>query len=102
MAETIIQQKRQKILMNVFVLLILVVLIFYFRTPILELIKKRAGTFVFPPPIYPPPLLEKIKINFEVLQSSYLKELLLFEKLPEFKETPGRENPFSPISIPKP
>ena len=38
----------------------------------------------------------QVKINFELLESSAVKELQPFEKVPPLEELEGRENPFVP------
>jgi len=41
-------------------------------------------------------LSEEIKINFEVLENSFLKELQPFVKISPFVGEKGRKNPFTP------
>lgn len=51
-----------------------------------------------PKPLPPPPIPTAhppIKIDFEILASEDIKDLLPFEEIP-FPEEIGRENPFSP------
>ncbi|MBZ9572844.1 hypothetical protein KJA17_01475 [Patescibacteria group bacterium] len=54
--------------------------------------------FLKPKPLPPPPILTfhpAIKIDFEILGSQDIQDLLPFEKIP-FPEEIGRENPFMP------
>lgn len=83
------QRKKQKTLILITGLIVgvaLVVLWFgYFREE-----KETLPTIVAPP--------QKIKINFEILENPFLKELRPFEKVAPFpfEDGIGRENPFLP------
>lgn len=83
------QRKRQKFLVPI-VLAVLgltfIVLWFgYFK-------KKEAPTEVG----VSAPVLQEIKINFEVLENPLLKELQSFEEITPYEGSIGRENPFLP------
>lgn len=40
--------------------------------------------------------IKEIKINFEVLESLFIEEIIVFEEIPSFEGEIGRENPFLP------
>lgn len=48
------------------------------------------------PSLFQPILPPEIKINFEILESSALNELQLYEEISPFEGEIGRENPFIP------
>lgn len=88
MVITIQQEKRRQSYLVVVLVVIILAIIFilwqyFFKKPqpILE------------PKILAPP---KIEINFEILESPVLKELLPFEEIKPIIEPYGRENPFLP------
>lgn len=82
------QKEKQKYLISVFLVVILVIfLVVYFG-----FLKKEKPSEI-EEVIYQPP---KIELNFQVLESQFLKELLPFEEIKRFEGKIGRENPFLP------
>lgn len=89
MAITFLQQKRkQQHLTLVFIGAILLILVVVWK----GLLSKPETPPLLPEPVKPP----EVKINFEVLQNTFLEELKPLEEIPPFEETAGRENPFIP------
>jgi len=82
------KKEKQKYLTLVFLVTIFVIfLLVYFG------FLKKEKPFEVREVIYQPP---KIEINFDILKSPFLKELLPFEEIKEFEGKIGRENPFLP------
>lgn len=83
-------EKRQKILIYVFAVVVLVTLLVlwlgYFKPE-----KPLEEAFL-------PPVIKKIEINWDVLKNPFLENLQTFEGLPPLppEEEIGRENPFLP------
>lgn len=81
------ERKKQRYLLFILVAIILLVLLF------------AVYNFLMKPSV--PTNLEanktpEIKVNFDFLKNQNLKDLSTFEKVPEFHEQVGRENPFIP------
>jgi len=89
MAITLLEEKKSKnyLIIILGIIIFLAIFIFVWRG---FLIKPEG---VSPSIIQKPP---EIKINFEILNSSVLKELEPFEEIKPTEETIGRENPFLP------
>ena len=82
------ERKRQKYLivgLGAIVIVIIIVLWYGYL---------REEKPVAPPTLVTPP--EEIKINFEVLENPFLKELQPFIEIPSVIGEKGRENPFLP------
>lgn len=82
------QKEKQKYLTMVFLVAILVI----FSVVYFGFLKKEKPSEI-QGVIYQPP---KIELNFELLESPFLKELLPFEEIKPFEDKIGRENPFLP------
>jgi len=79
--------KTQRYLVFVFVIVILAIVLVNF---VFLRGKKISPT---QPLVYQPP---EIRINFEVFNAPFVKELLPFEEIKPFEGKVGREDPFSP------
>ncbi len=95
MAITFLQKKKiQRYLILVFIVVLLIIALILW----LGFRKKEAPPS--PEEVFKPK--REVKINFEILESSFLKELEPFEEIKPFEETKlpeeeiGRENPFLP------
>ena len=91
MAITFIKErKKQKYLVWIFVVVIVGILaVFLFGS-----LRDKNIFQAFNPPAPQP--LPDITVNFDFLKSEALKALKLFEAIAPFKESAGRQNPFSP------
>jgi len=82
------QRKKQKYLIiivaAVFVITAVILWFGYFRKPGLVLEEASVSS------------IKEIKIDFDVLENSFLQESEIFEKTPSFEGEIGRENPFLP------
>lgn len=81
------ERKKQKYLILVLGIVVLVTTIVLWQ-----------GFFKKEKPISPSVGLQfrPVRIDFDLLESPVLKELQVFEEIPSFVETKGRENPFLP------
>jgi hypothetical protein len=89
--EVLKQKERQKTLMVVFFILI-VLTVFV----VLSTFMKKGGVVLAP---VPAPLPKRVEINFDVLKSQAMKDLQLLEEITMPAEK-GRENPFLPYEQP--
>jgi len=91
MAITFLQErKRQKYLLPILVVLILVIGLVLWGGFFTE----RGAPLA---PLLPERLIEEAEINFQVLENPVLEKLQPFEKIPPFLEEVGRESPFLPF-----
>jgi Na+/melibiose symporter-like transporter len=74
-----------------YLILLLIVIIFGISFLVWNYFLAKPAPLVFQPT--PPP---EIKINFEILKSPILEQLVPYEKISPFQEEIGRENPFTP------
>ena len=81
------ERKKQRYLLFILVIIILLVLLF---TAYNFLTKSSVPTNLEAKKT------PEIKVNFDFLKNQSLKDLSPFEKVPEFQEQVGRENPFIP------
>ncbi len=82
------KEAKQRYLILIFASLFLVT----FLTVYFSFFKKKESPLASPT-VYEQP---EIEINFEVINSSFIKELLPFEEIKPFDAQIGRENPFEP------
>ena len=83
--------KRKK---QTYLIIALAIIVLAIAAIFAQKLKPVSFSSVIPEPVvsgYP-----EIEINFEILEKSELKELVLFKKILPFEEEAGRENPFLP------
>lgn len=84
------QKERQRYLVFAFfIVLVITAVVIY-----IGYFKQDTVTSIMPTTISIPP--REIKIDFGLLDSSFLKDLELFNNIPQFAGTSGRLNPFLP------
>jgi len=83
------QRKKQKyltvIVIALFIIIAIVLWFGYFK-------KSESASET----ILPFSMVEQIEIDFNVLESQFLQESQIFEKIPSFEGEIGRDNPFTP------